>query len=528
MQLLKKYIGRFPMSMLSVATILVYLPSLFFDITRLDDFLFISRASRYKGIEAILLGPFKQGVFGQWDNYYRPLFIESNLFNNLLFGKSVMAYHAVNIVLHVVVVRLYYGLLMHLQVGVRSSLYLASIFAIHPMLCQAVSWIPGRNDLLLALFFIPFLRHSLHYAATHKLKHAICMCLFFLLSLLTKELAVVFPVVVLVIFASIVSYQFQWKHWVLPIFLLIVDFIIWHFLRSHAHLRGYHQSFWIYLSDFLHRIPILMQYLGKIFFPISLSVFPTQRDTSYIWGLLALIFITLAMYRSSVRANRYILGCLIIFGVLLLPLLIIPRFISNHVFEHRAYLPIMFILLLSTQVAWGKWGVSKSLLRKGAIIYCITLVGLNLRHQFNFRSPLAFWEQAVATTPHLGHSKAMLSFQITDSIRALHLLQQAYQQDTSERYIHMNLARVYYQMRQYQLAEQHILIEDALSEDLKCRYFKSRIWLQKGDTAAAIVQMKAYIKETNTKSIHIKDSLLGPQNWNNNTRAAAIITTIKE
>jgi tetratricopeptide (TPR) repeat protein len=157
----------------------------------------------------------------------------------------------------------------------------------------------------------------------------------------------------------------------------------------------------------------------------------------------------------------------------------------------------MFILLLPTQLPWGKWGLSKALLCKVALAYLVALLGLNIRHQFNFRSPQAFWEQAAATTPHLGHSKAMLSFQITDSIRALHLLQEAYKLDTNERYIHMNLARVYYQLHQYQLAEQHILIEDTLSKDLRCRYFKSRLWLQKGDTAAAIVQMKAYIKETN-------------------------------
>lgn len=516
------------MSLLSLATLLVYMPSLFFDITRLDDFLFISRAARYKGIEGILLGPFRQGVFGQWDNYYRPLFIESNLLNNLLFGKSVMAYHAVNMLMHVVVVRLFYGLLRQLKVGGYTCLYLAAVFAIHPILCQAVSWIPGRNDLLLAMFFIPFLRHTLHYATNKKWKHMAYMCLFLLLSLLTKELAVVFPIVVLAVLIFIAPIKFQWKQWVLPSVLVLVDLMIWYFLRSHAHLRGYHQSIWIYINDFIHRIPILLQYLGKIFFPISLSVFPTQRDTTYMFGLLSVLLIALGMLRATWSSVRYVLGCLAIFGVLLLPLLIIPRFISNHVFEHRVYLPIMFILLLLTQVPWGEWGVSKKLLHKVALAYLVVLLVLNIRHQFNFRSPEAFWEQAVATTPHLGHSKAMLSFQIKDSIRALHLLQEAYKLDTSERYIHMNLARVYYQLHQYQLAEQHILIEDTLSKDLRCRYFKSRIWLQKGDTAAAIVQMKAYIRETSTKGIHMKDSLLQPQYWSNNTSAALIISTMKE
>lgn len=514
--------------MLSIATILVYLPSLFFDITRLDDFLFISRATRYKGLEAILLGPFKQGVFGQWDNYYRPLFIESNILNNLLFGKSVMAYHAVNILMHVVVVRLFYGLLKQLQVREYACLYLATIFAIHPILCQAVSWIPGRNDLLLAMFFIPFLRHTIYYANTYKSKHMAYMFLFLLLSLLTKELAVVFPAVALVVLTFIVPIKFQWRHWVMPSVLILVDIMLWYFLRSHAHLRGYHQSIWIYLNDFIHRIPILIQYLGKIFFPIALSVFPTQRDTTYVLGVLAMLLIATGMRRAAWPSIRFMLGCMVIFGVLLLPLLIIPRFISNHVFEHRVYLPIMFILLLPAQVPWGKWGISKALLRKVALIYIVALLGLNLRHQFNFRSPQAFWEQAVATTPHLGHSKAMLSFQIKDSIRALQLLQEAYKLDTNERYIHMNLARVYYQLHQYNLAEQHILIEDTLSKDLRCRYFKSRIWLQKGDTAAAIAQMKAYIFETSTKSMHTKDSLLQPQNWSSNASAALIISTIKE
>src|SRR5437879_296672 len=71
----------------------------------------------------------------------------------------------------------------------------ALIFVVHPVLTQAVVWIPGRNDSLLAVFGLLSILCFIKYAEEGKLSQLLLHFLFLIISLLTKETAISIPLI---------------------------------------------------------------------------------------------------------------------------------------------------------------------------------------------------------------------------------------------------------------------------------------------------------------------------------------------
>ncbi len=150
----------YPVMLLAAAVLLVYLPSLSLGFTELDDSIFIREFKAFNEDTSNLIASFSRGLFDAVkDPYYRPLFSDAMILNYQMSGEEPFGYHLINVLLHMGVVVILYKLLFRLGITAANSFYLSLIFAVHPVLTQAVTWIPGRNDTLLALFVVPFLYH---------------------------------------------------------------------------------------------------------------------------------------------------------------------------------------------------------------------------------------------------------------------------------------------------------------------------------------------------------------------------------
>ena len=128
-------------------------------------------------------------------------------------GKEINAYifHRTNLIFHllnVVLVFLFIYLLTTRRLFAAAAV--ALLFAIHPMHVESVSWISERKDVLYAFFFLSGLITYLKYLEEKKVIWFFLTFILFILSLLSKPSAVIFP---LVLFA--VDYyrkrQFGWK-----------------------------------------------------------------------------------------------------------------------------------------------------------------------------------------------------------------------------------------------------------------------------------------------------------------------------
>jgi tetratricopeptide (TPR) repeat protein len=129
-------------------------------------------------------------------NYYRPLMSFGYLLFYQIAGAVPFSFHLANIVLNVVVVLLVFSLLRRLS-GERVALIAAGLFALHPIHTESVAWVAGVTDLELAVFYLLTLLLYLRLSEPDKgYAWRAAMCGSFVLALLSKEQAMMLPVLV--------------------------------------------------------------------------------------------------------------------------------------------------------------------------------------------------------------------------------------------------------------------------------------------------------------------------------------------
>jgi len=179
----------------------VYSPSLKYDFVW-DDVEGIEKifsSFHSTNIQHILIPPVDNN---KKSRYYRPAVHASMVFDYKTWGpKSAFGFHLSNVIFYSLsVVAFYFMALLILREfevqkdGVTAFLS-AVIFTLHPMHVESVSWVAGRTDVLCGLFiFLAFLFHILSYKrAVFIIFTLLCFCL----ALLSKEIAVVFPILVI-------------------------------------------------------------------------------------------------------------------------------------------------------------------------------------------------------------------------------------------------------------------------------------------------------------------------------------------
>jgi hypothetical protein len=86
--------------------------------------------------------------------YYRPLANLTFRMDYRLWGMKPQGFRATNFVLHLLTSLVLYSFIL-LLVNDRQAAFWASLFfAVHPVSTEAVSWVSGRNNILVALFFL--------------------------------------------------------------------------------------------------------------------------------------------------------------------------------------------------------------------------------------------------------------------------------------------------------------------------------------------------------------------------------------
>ena len=156
-----------PWLVLAIIAFLLYAVSINFGLTELDDSIFIRdfHETGYNDDMMNLFRSFGRGLFDATkDSYYRPIFLDSMVLNYQFAKLDPMGYHFVNVLLHCSSVILLYFFFIRIKLPQLQAFILTLIFATHPVLSQAVAWIPGRNDTILAVFTIWFLNKSIDYA----------------------------------------------------------------------------------------------------------------------------------------------------------------------------------------------------------------------------------------------------------------------------------------------------------------------------------------------------------------------------
>lgn len=360
-------------------------------------------------------------------NYYRPLVTLSFILNSLFAGSDPFGYHLVNILLHAFVGWLLYLFLIRAGVSHFIAFAASSLFLIHPIHAQVVTYISGRADSLVALFLMASLIFSCK--VPQEQKSTLAACLLFILALLTKETAVVFPLVMVGVdrwvgFSKKASLKKTLPFFVIAGIYVMLRISLLNFSFENPFVAK--KGFAIFEIGFLERFFIFTKtmaiYLGFFLAPFHLHMeriivferidFPLGAGLG---GCLVLVWLTLQRARKSSAGLKKLLAFFLFwFFVWLLPqsAFVFPKIMA----EHFLYLSSMSLCFFG---AFLLDSMKREKLKK-AIFFAALFYFASLSWQNNkdWSSELRFFERTVALSPH--------SVRARDSLASLYLEQNRY------------------------------------------------------------------------------------------------------
>lgn len=380
----------------------VYYPALFCGIHPIDDPGLIARYSANPPLSNILLPGNSY--------YYRPIVELSFYLDYLLWGMEPRTMHLENILLQCANSLLVYLLAGRILVRRDNEvlpipLLAALLFALHPVNVESVTWIAGRTDPLLALFVLSASFCWLNWLGKPSWQGLTAALLMFAAALLTKETALAFGAVVLLLvltWPGAATGKQRLKAVVImiaPVLLLVILALVFRSGTSGL-------SRFIYGAD-LHVSPGIWQaltalgfYVRKLIvpFPLNFAIFSVHPMN----GLLGVVLFPILWL--VYRRNR-LSGVLFISAMLLISpaLLVAVKQITWTPFAER------YLYLSTAFFALGLVGITETWNRRYPAAFPTFIVLLicgfgigSFKRNLLWKDKMLFFQDAVAKSPEFG------------------------------------------------------------------------------------------------------------------------------
>ena len=385
----------------------IYARSLAFGYTYMDDYGLIVENIRFIGRIGNLPAAFRCDAFGlSTGSFYRPLLTVSLMLDAWWVGVRPLAYHLTNIMIHLACSALLFHIILSLGHRRLAALLATAWFVAHPALSQAVAWIPGRNDSLLALWALLSFSFLIRYCRGFRIQWGLASLLAWGLALFTKETALVFPAVAtLYILLDTGPDRTKAFRLLMPGWIVLAALFLF---ARHQVAGGINAANAepLFLNSFGENINGLLSYIAKAVLPFRLAVFAGYDHLNYWLGAAALILIiTLFVLGGIANKRRFLFGAAW-FLVFLLPYAVRGVDYANFL-EHRLYLPFVGLVILSLESpplrALNKRTVRFAILAVVAVFGIITMTRIGVD-----ADGLTFWRSAARTSPGLYNVHDML------------------------------------------------------------------------------------------------------------------------
>ncbi len=341
-----------------------------------------------------------------WDGIWRPLRTVSYLIDYKVWGPGAFGFHLTSLLWHLLNTLLAYILLGRLFKDQRLRTMACLVFALHPVQTEAVAWISSRGDLMFTAFGLMMFIFYRKYFQTRKKIHLALSLSCFVPALLSKETAVVIPLLIMLydwLFEGqgrIRALASGWKRYA-PYFALALVYLA---VRRLALGRVSQCPYWgdSVWTTVLTMFRAALEYVRLLFLPLRLRVdYVYQLSASLLdWrvlGSLAILSgISLLAWRD-IKKQRYlafgwlwlVAGLLPVSNLLPLTAILAERFL---------YLPLMGFAV------WAGYLWSKLENRKlAAAILLFVLAGmmnLTVRRNLEWQDPFSFWTTEVSRSPN--------------------------------------------------------------------------------------------------------------------------------
>lgn len=364
-------------------------------------------------------------------NFYRPIQNLSYLFDYLIWRLNPLGYHITNTVIHIINSILAYFIILIISKNNLISLLTSLLFSVHPIHTEAVTYISGRADPLCVLFGLlsisMFLKYRLAEIRLKQVLYYSISLVAFVLSLLSKEIAVIFPFLI-ILSDYVVTFKKKRSLYSYLIFFLILS--IYGILRNTALKFPSNESILASLSihsRLFTTVYVITQYFWIILFPFNLhmerQVTPAISffEPRIILSIVFLFLISFFILRN-IRKLKLISFGVGWFFISLLPVSnIFP--LNALMAEHWLYLPSLGIFFI---IAIGLNRLIQSKLPEitsvGFVIFiCIYFSFLIIKQNFIWKDTFTFYQYLLKFSP----SNARVHYNLANSFRKIGIFDEA-------------------------------------------------------------------------------------------------------
>lgn len=384
--------------MIGLLTLLVYLPATSHQFINFDDGDYV--ANNHVVQSGLTWAGVKWAFSGAHASNWHPLTWLSHMLDCDLFRLNPAGPHLVNILFHAANAALLFMLLYQLTKVIWPSVFVAALFAWHPLHVESVAWVSERKDVLSTFFTLLSLLSYTRYVRENR-RRSFWLCgLFYVLALLSKPMPVTLPLVMLFLdfwplnrfapfglearepglpqvqpasFAMLV-----WEKW--PFFLVAAaSCVVTYLAQSHAVSSLAWVPFNLRLEN---SVAAYATYLGKMVWPLHLAIFyPFNLRPPIAWSLveesvILLTGISIIAWMER-KGQPWILVGWLWFLVTLVPVIGLVQVGAQSMADRYTYFPLVGIFLavaFSVQALierfrfLGKWVLPTAILILGLCV----------------------------------------------------------------------------------------------------------------------------------------------------------------
>jgi len=362
-------------------------------------------------------------------DYYRPTLQLSLALDNEIWDGKSYGFHLTNIIMHsfatVFLFLLILLILKEFNFRQRSEgAFISSLlFALHPIHVESVSFIMARSDLLCAMFLFCFF--IFYIKSYEKIVYFTLSLLFFGLALISKEVAFVFPI--LIIIYDLLRPKYPISKYITRYSIGILLFLLYLYLRNKAYvvIPEFSQSVVGGSSSSFDKLIVLFKsflnaygfYVYKLFFPFNFNVSAGRLpiNLNYIIIAFSLMFsLILFLYRK----NRLYFFATALITLSLMPAVFVSVLdvVTSPYAERFLYIPSAgFCMVLGYLIVNSK---DRFKLPKYSTwillgIICFIYAFFTVKEQLVWKNNLTLWGKAVQRSPkqampHLNYGYSLM------------------------------------------------------------------------------------------------------------------------
>lgn len=411
--------------LLSIAVLMIYFNVQYFKFVNYDDPAYITENQiiknglTWKGV----VWAFTTNYYGNW----HPITTISFMFEYVIFRLGAGAYHWNNLLFHILNSLLLFFVFKRITHAFWQSLFVAALFALHPLHVESVAWISGRKDVLCAFFWFLTMYAYARYVEQPTLFRYVFVLSSFTLGLMAKPMLVTLPFVLLLLdYWPLSRFTFRQMHKSItkvilekiPLIILSIASSMITFLAQKKSQSVVPLELLSFQTRLSNAFVAYVKYIYKTLWPVDLTVlypYPGAVPLDQLLFSIVILVIITVIVLCFIQDYRYLfIGWFWYLGTLI-PVIGIIQVGAQAMADRYTYIPLIGLFIM---VAWGipdllkEWHLKKIVMIVSATVTCFVLMSTSWLQVQIWRNSMTLFQHAIAVTQqnYIAHSNLGLEY----------------------------------------------------------------------------------------------------------------------